>query len=95
MPLYDFICTGCGARLEVLVDYERKKDLEFLCIHCGGVQKASQVNSFHTLNLKQAPADVQPKVKSCGHAHHCRCAAIRQTKPNPFQKQIDAAGTCR
>ena len=92
MPLYDFICTDCGNKLEVLVDSERKKGLEFVCLRCGGVQKASQVNNFNLLNRRQeAAAEVRPQVKSCGHAHHCRCAAIKQRKPNPFQKQIDAA----
>jgi hypothetical protein len=33
----------------------------------------------------------QKKVKPCGHTHHCRCAAIKQKTPNPFQKQIDEA----
>jgi len=91
MPFYNFICV-CGASHEVLIDFETKKGLEFLCVHCGGVLKAAQVNMFHIINSKRAEQkNSQIKAKPCGHSHHCRCAAIKQTKPNPFQKQIDEA----
>ncbi|GBF33381.1 hypothetical protein DCCM_2482 [Desulfocucumis palustris] len=92
MPVYDFFCEECGARREVLVDYETKKRLELLCVKCGGVVKAAPVNMFGIIASKRAEqAGGREKVKPCGHTHHCRCASIKQTRPNPFQKQIDKA----
>ncbi|MDQ7097107.1 zinc ribbon domain-containing protein [Desulfosporosinus sp. PR] len=92
MPLYDFICSNCGASREVLLDYETKKHLELLCIHCGGVLRAAPVNSFTVITKgKVVPPKSQTMAKPCGHSHHCRCAAIKQRRPNPFQKQIDQA----
>lgn len=92
MPVYDFFCTECGASREVLVDYETKKGLELLCVHCGGVIKAAQVNMFSIITSRQAEQTTnQKKAKPCGHTHHCRCASIKQTRANPFQKQIDKA----
>lgn len=89
MPFYNFTCV-CGATHEVLIDSETKKGLEFLCVHCGGVLKAAQVHMFHIVSSKRVEEKYsQIKAKPCGHSHHCRCAAIKQTKPNPFQKQID------
>jgi len=92
MPVYDFICAECGAIREVLVDYETQKGLELLCIHCGGVVKAVPVNMFSIITPRPAEQSTGRKnIKPCGHTHHCRCAAIKQTRPNPFQKQIDMA----
>ncbi len=93
MAIYDFICTECGASREVLANYETKKGLELLCIQCGGVMKAAPVSMFGIITSRHAEqTNNQKKIKPCGHTHHCNCAAaIKQTRPNPFQKQIDEA----
>lgn len=92
MPVYDFVCAECGKSHEVLTDYETQKWLELLCAHCGGVVKAAPVNTFSIISFKQAEqGDSSKKAKTCGHTHHCRCAAIKQTRPNPFQEQINKA----
>lgn len=92
MPIYDFICSECGTKMPVLVDYEAKKGLELICVQCGGVMKAMPVAMFNLIrSTKTKQPTEQKKVKPCGHTHHCQCAAIKQRKPNPFQKQIDEA----
>lgn len=93
MPLYDFRCTACGASRDVRTDYETKKGLELLCIQCGGVMKAApsaaiSIISSITGDKPLAQAAQQQNAKACGHTYHCRCA-IKLTKPNPFQKEID------
>ena len=92
MPLYDFHCAECGATQEVLTDSGIRKTLELLCVRCGGVMKAAPVSMFYTISSQRTAAQTSPpKIKPCGHSHHCRCAAIKQRKPNPFQKQLDQA----
>ncbi|PKM81227.1 MAG: hypothetical protein CVU89_10620 [Firmicutes bacterium HGW-Firmicutes-14] len=92
MPIYDFVCNGCHTSRPVLVDYEAKKGLELTCSQCGGIMKAAEISMFNVIgSAKSNKTAVQKKVKSCGHTHHCQCAAIKQSKPNPFQKQIDQA----
>ena len=90
MPIYDFLCSECGAKRPVMVDYETKKVLELICVQCGGVMRAIPVAMFNLIrSTKDKPPAEHKKVKACGHTHHCQCAAIKQSKPNPFQKQID------
>ncbi len=92
MPIYDFICSGCGVSRSVIVDYETQKGLELICVQCGGVMKAITVNMFNVISsVKRKKLAEQKKIKPCGHTRHCQCAAITQRKPNPFQKQIDEA----
>ncbi|HHV75625.1 MAG TPA: zinc ribbon domain-containing protein [Thermoanaerobacterium sp.] len=92
MPIYDFVCSECDASRPLLVDYEAKEGLELICVHCGGVMRAAPVAMFTVIRSTtvEQPTD-QKKVKPCGHTHHCRCAAIKQKAPNPFQKQINEA----
>jgi hypothetical protein len=92
MPIYDFVCNECDASRPVLVDYEAKEGLELICVHCGGVMRAAPVAMFTVIrSTKVEQSTNRKKIKSCGHAHHCRCAAIKQKAPIPFQKQIDEA----
>jgi hypothetical protein len=93
MPIYEFLCIQCAARRDVLVEYRAKKGLELLCVHCGGVMRAVEVSMFSVVSSSTAAAKVHvPRqgAKSCGHTHACRCA-VKLTKPNPFQAQVDAA----
>ena len=90
MPYYDFGCADCKAVHEVRVDYETKKNLELVCLHCGGIMQALPIQTF-TIITKKAAKRQRPtptNAKSCGHMHQCRCA-INLTQPNPFQKEID------
>lgn len=93
MPLYDFVCSECDARRQVLVNYHTKNNLELICVQCGGVMRVVPVAMFSVIsstNVKQ-PTNKKP-VKPCGHTHNCSCAAaIKQKAPNPFQKQIEEA----
>lgn len=90
MPIYDFVCSDCGARRPVLVDYEDKEGLELICVRCGGVMRASPVAMFTFIRPVKVEQSInREKIKPCGHAHHCRCAAVKQKGPNPFQKQVD------
>ena len=94
MPIYDFICNECHASRSVLTDYETKNRLTIACTQCGGVMKAAPINLFNVIGSayrKKTSVPSAKKVKSCGHTYHCQCAAIKQSKPNPFQKQIDQA----
>lgn len=93
MAIYDFVCADCGSQREVLADYESKQGLELLCIRCGGVMKAAPVNGFSVItHPREKSSNDQPTLKPCGHFRHCNCAsAIKRTKPNPFQKEIDKA----
>lgn len=91
MPIYEFLCTQCTASRDVIVDHKTKVGLELLCVHCGAVMKASEVNTFGIVSSHGAATSVKPHhpgTKSCGHTHACRCT-IKMGKPNPFQKQID------
>ena len=96
MPLYDMCCTDCGARHEVRVDYHMRAGLELICMQCGGVMRpepaSPNVAVFISSEQTRQTARKAPNraTKTCGHTHHCRCA-IKLDKPNPFQKQIDAA----
>lgn len=96
MPIYEFLCTQCTASRDVIVDHKTKTGLELLCVHCGGVMKASEVHMFGVVSSPGAATKVNTHhqgTKSCGHKHACRCT-IKMEKPNPFQKQInDVLGT--
>jgi len=93
MPLYDYHCESCGAGCEVILESADLKQMELICIECGGVMKADAVSTFSVGSVNQeASASERPvsKKSSCGHGHHCRCA-IKSKHPNPFQAQIDRA----
>lgn len=93
MPLYEYHCVSCGAGCEVILDSPDQKEMQLICMECGGVMKADAFASFFFRSGK--PSDdgsekAVPQKSSCGHGHHCRCA-IKSRHPNPFQKEIDAA----
>ncbi|AFM28023.1 zinc ribbon domain-containing protein [Desulfomonile tiedjei] len=93
MPIYEFFCAECSASRDVLVDQRTKNELELLCVQCGGVMKASEVSMFSVVSSSRAANGkrIRPQgAKSCGHTHACRCA-VKLTRPNPFQAQVDAA----
>ena len=101
MPLYEFGCKDCGACRDVLVPYAEAQDLELVCTQCGGAQTLNPVLSVNVLlshadtgdlasRSHEAAGPAQRQGKSCGHAHHCRCA-VHLTKPNPFRKEIRKA----
>lgn len=95
MPLYDFSCTTCKASREVRADYETKKDLELLCMQCGGVMRAVPSAAINIISStaqqeQSVVATREQKRKACGHKYHCRCS-IKLKQPNPFQKEIDKA----
>lgn len=77
----------------MLVDYRTQKDLELLCVQCGGVMRAPQVSLFRVVSSRSAETKAHiPRraAKSCGHTHACNCS-VRMDKPNPFQEQVDEA----
>ncbi len=93
MPVYEFVCVGCAASRDVLVDYEAKKKLELICVHCGGVMRALEVSGFSIISSSAVSNKEHfhpQRTKCCGHTHACRCA-VKLTKPNPFQARIDSA----
>ena len=95
MPVYEFLCAECAASREVITDPKTKSDLELLCVHCGGVMTASEVNVFHVVSSTSAAEKSKSDAhhhgtKACGHTHACRCA-VKMEKPNPFKKEIDKA----
>jgi hypothetical protein len=93
MPIYEFVCVECHLGRDVILDRSIEREMEFLCVHCGGVMKAAQVSKFSIISsspVRDRPRALSHGAKSCGHAHACRCA-VKMTKPNPFQEQIDSA----
>jgi hypothetical protein len=51
---------------------------------------SATINIITSTAKEDRRASYQQKAKACGHTHHCRCA-IKLTRPNPFQKEIDKA----
>jgi putative FmdB family regulatory protein len=93
VPLYEYHCVTCGAACEVILESADQKQMELICIDCGGVMKADAVSTFSVRAVnQQASLSEKAALKkgSCGHGHHCRCA-IKSKHPNPFQAQIDRA----
>lgn len=91
MPIYEFECMQCSSSREVLADYGTAKELDFLCVQCGGVMRAKAVSIFSLVQSSPHSSNPGPKpVKACGHGYQCRCA-IKPKKPNPFQDRVDAA----
>lgn len=92
MPLFGFSCTACGASREVLAGIEKCRNLEFICIHCGGTMYLDPVMNIHikatrTDKTQTNMADATSTQKQCGHGYACRCA-IKLTEPNPFRHQL-------
>ena len=92
MPIYDYRCVACGFKCEVILESAGQKQMELICVDCGGVMKADAISTFSLLSASQTAAIFEKPLShkgSCGHGHHCRCA-IKSRHPNPFQAQIDA-----
>ncbi|ADL08277.1 zinc ribbon domain-containing protein [Thermosediminibacter oceani] len=87
MPLYDFVCSDCNAKRSVIIDYKDKEGLELICVHCGGVMRASSVALFSFVKPGGKHPANREITKPCGHTLHCRCAAVKQKGPNPFEKK--------
>lgn len=93
MPIYNYRCGTCGTETEVILESADQKQMELICVDCGGVMKADAISTFSLLSASQTAAISEKPLShkdSCGHGHHCRCA-IKSRHPNPFQAQIDAA----
>ena len=93
MPIYEFLCTQCATRRDVIADHKTRNETEILCVQCGSVMKAEEVSLFSVTCSSPAANRGRPRprgAKSCGHTHACRCA-VKATRPNPFQARVDAA----
>jgi predicted nucleic acid-binding Zn ribbon protein len=93
MPIYELLCTQCATSREVLANHRAKNEIKLLCAQCGGVMRAAEVSMFSITCSSTATnkGRARPRRgKTCGHTHACRCA-VKMTKPNPFQAQVDAA----
>ena len=45
MPLYEFVCAGCGQEFELLVGFSKADDPQ-TCPSCGSKQSNRKVSSF-------------------------------------------------
>ncbi|MCS0502911.1 zinc ribbon domain-containing protein [Ancylobacter mangrovi] len=88
MPAYEFRCGECDAARDVLVDYERSRELELICLACGGTMRVAPVLSVRVQGFSATAvedgAEAGADARSCGHSYACRCNAVRLTRPNPL-----------
>ena len=81
MPIYEFECMQCSSSREVLADYGTAKELDFLCVQCGGVMRAKAVSIFSLVQSSPHSSNPGPKpVKAAGTA---TSAVARSNQRNP------------
>ena len=68
MPLYDYRCTGCGHRFELMTSISRRD--EATCPKCGGsVQRVYQGKcAFGATGRKEGCSGSCAGCKGCGHS---------------------------
>jgi putative FmdB family regulatory protein len=54
MPIYEYICGGCGRSLELLLSGPKAKPV---CPHCGSTKLAKQFSTFAAHNGSSTPCD--------------------------------------
>ena len=67
MPLFGYICRGCGAQSEMLV----RADEKVLCPECGSSKVERQMGRFAPVMGKSA----EPACSSCAMANEGCCAS--------------------
>jgi putative FmdB family regulatory protein len=64
MPIYEYLCSDCGERIEVKATIEEKeKGLKVICPKCGSDKTLQVFGSFMVMNSKRGGEN--PPTCSC------------------------------
>lgn len=65
MPIYEYVCQGCGQESELLVASERYSSSQ-VCPHCGSENLERKLSTFASVSASSKSSSTQAKPHSCG-----------------------------